>query len=500
MQDITQRQGWSALVHVFFSFLSKNRKASLGVAALLIAAIAILDWRIELNISLGTLYLFPMLIIGACLTGWQIALAATLCVFLNEQLDPFPWMMESGVPRIILTFTSYFGTALFVSEVTRRQRQTMHYARQIERESELRRQAEEQMQILIESSPAAILTIDSDGAVLLANSAAHQLLGLASGTLPGRHVADFLPEIAHVPSLSAGRPFRTVMQCRGRRNNGEMFVAGIWFSTYRTASGPLLTAIVLDASQDLRDREEFGLRQLMATTRILVGTVSHEIRNLCGAIRIVYTNLSRKRAVTDNEDFHALGTLVEGLEKIASIELRQSAEDRVCATDLQAILDELKIIIEPSMRESGTMLRWEVPPGLPEVWADRESLLQVFLNLTQNSERAMREQSRKELIVQAFVKDPSVLIRFRDTGPGVAIPERLFTPFQADADATGLGLYVSRALLRNFDGDLRHEPHAPGCSFVLELRSALKNEGAPVKHSSYEKDSAPLAGRPHPVS
>jgi len=112
----------------------------------------------------------------------------------------------------------------------------------------------------------------------------------------------------------------------------------------------------------------------------------------------------------------------------------------------------------------------------------------------------MREQSRKELIVQAFVKDPSVLIRFRDTGPGVAIPERLFTPFQADADATGLGLYVSRALLRNFDGDLRHEPHAPGCSFVLELRSALKNEGAPVKHSSYEKDSAPLAGRPHPVS
>src|SRR5438034_8392858 len=117
--------------------------------------------------------------------------------------------------------------------------------------------------------------------------------------------------------LARADRFGRSWQCRGRRNNGEMFVAGIWFSTYQTASGPLLTAIVLDASQDLRDREEFGLRQLMATTRILVGTVSHEIRNLCGAIRIVYTNLSRKRVVTDNEDFHALGTLVEGLEKIA---------------------------------------------------------------------------------------------------------------------------------------------------------------------------------------
>ena len=249
-----------------------------------------------------------MLIVGGCLTGWQIALIAAFCVLLNEQLDPFPWTTESGIPRIILTFIAYFGTGLFVSEVARSRRQAMQHLRRIEQESDLRRQTEEQMRILIESSPAAILTVDSDGSVLLANSAAYQLLDLASGTLPGRHVGDFLPELAHVPALSAGRPFRTVMQCRGRRNNGEIFVAGIWFSTYRTASGPRLTAIVLDASQDLRDREEFGLRQLMATTRILVGTVSHEIRNLCGAIRIVYTNLSRKSAATDNEDLKTFFT------------------------------------------------------------------------------------------------------------------------------------------------------------------------------------------------
>ncbi len=225
MQATTRQQGWNALVNIAFSFPARNRKASLGLAALLIAVIAFLDWQIELNVSLGVLYLFPMLIVGGCLTGWQIALIAAFCVLLNEQLDPFPWTTESGIPRILLTFIAYFGTGLFVSEVARSRRQAMQHLRRIEQESDLRRQTEEQMRILIESSPAAILTVDSDGSVLLANSAAYQLLDLASGTLPGRHVGEFLPELAHVPALSAGRPFRTVMQCRGRRNNGEIFVA-----------------------------------------------------------------------------------------------------------------------------------------------------------------------------------------------------------------------------------------------------------------------------------
>jgi two-component system sensor kinase FixL len=49
------------------------------------------------------------------------------------------------------------------------------------------------------------------------------------------------------------------------------------------------------------------------------------------------------------------------------------------------------------------------------------------------------------------------------------MPEKLFQPFQKGAEATGLGLYLSRAFVRSFRGELRHEPAASGCSFVIDL-------------------------------
>jgi signal transduction histidine kinase len=62
-----------------------------------------------------------------------------------------------------------------------------------------------------------------------------------------------------------------------------------------------------------------------------------------------------------------------------------------------------------------------------------------------------------------------VSIRVIDTGPGVAHPERLFQPFQLGADVTGLGLYVSRAIIRAYGGNLRYEKQDRGACFVVEL-------------------------------
>src|SRR5262245_57085155 len=88
---------------LFTLFLTKRRGTTLGVAALLTALIAFLEWQVELNISMGALYLFPMLMVGGHLAVWQNAAFAAFCVFLNEQLDPFPWTAGSGIPRLILT-------------------------------------------------------------------------------------------------------------------------------------------------------------------------------------------------------------------------------------------------------------------------------------------------------------------------------------------------------------------------------------------------------------
>ena len=119
--------------------------------------------------------------------------------------------------------------------------------------------------------------------------------------------------------------FRTEMQCRGvKSRNGDVFLANVFFSTYRTAQGPRLAALVVDASEQLREREETSLEQLMAGSRILVGAVSHEVRNVCGAIAMIYENLVRNGALKGNKDFEALGSLVETLNRIASLELKSS--------------------------------------------------------------------------------------------------------------------------------------------------------------------------------
>ena len=487
------------------SFLLRGSRGAVFLkAAVMIALIALADWRVEKDLPLGFLYLFPMLLVGSVLSRWQIVAVAACCTFLTEIFDAFQWRPEAGIPRDILIFAAFAGMGLFVYEIVRSRQITLQHLNLIQNESEARRAAEEQLQVLVETSPAAIFTLDSEGRVLLANDAAHRLLALAPSTLPGKSIRDYLPSLVNVPAPDDSHPsFRTVMQCRGQRQDGESFLADIWFSTYRTSVGSRLAAMVVDTSEDLRTREEFSLHQLLAASRILVGAVSHEVRNVCGAIAVVHENLARSGALAQNKDFEALGTLILALEKIAAMDLRQTA-NQAASVDLQALLEELRIVVEPSLRENYIELEWAIEPGLPVVWADRQSLMQVFLNLTKNSERALLNQPRREVSVTARVDQQRVVIRFRDTGCGVAEPDRLFRPFQQGAQATGLGLYLSRAMTRSFRGDLRYEPEAQGSSFIVELSPAI-SESMKDSYGTADPDlaggrSQSVPGQPQPVA
>jgi PAS domain S-box-containing protein len=449
--------------------LRGSAKAILLRALLMIAAIAVIDWRVEGNIPLGFLYLVPMLLIGSALERYQITMFAALCTVLTEIFDNYEWFAWAAIPRDILIFAAFVCAGLITFEVVRSRQTTMTHARRLESEMEARREAEEQLQVLIESSPAGVFTADSSGSILLANEAAHRLFDVEPGSLIGRRAHEFLPSLENLPALSRVRSaFRTVMQCRGRRTSGESFLADVWFSTYQTNAGSRLAAMVVDASEDLRSREELSLNQLLAGSRIMVGAVSHEIRNVAGAIAMAHANLSRSAAVVGNRDLEALGSLVETLEKIASMDLR-GRSGQASSVDLSSLLEELRIVVEPALNDRDIHLEWQIEPGLPPVWADRQSLMQVFLNLVRNSERALEESERRELFISARAVEQRVLIRFSDTGPGVAHPQHLFRPFQKEARETGLGLYLSRAFMRSFRGDLRYEPLGEGATFIVEL-------------------------------
>jgi signal transduction histidine kinase len=272
------------------------------------------------------------------------------------------------------------------------------------------------------------------------------------------------------------------MQCHGTRQNGEVFLADIWFSTYQTSVGARLAAMVVDISEDLRTREESSLHQLLAGSRILVAAISHEIRNVCAAIAVVHRNLSRSSYPENNKDFEAFGTLIRSLEKIAAMDLQKNS-DRATSVDLHSLLDELRIVIEPALDENEIRLIISAEQDVPEVLADRPSLMQVFLNLIKNSERAMRQQPHKELHITVETGNQQVFVRFLDNGSGVQNPADLFKPFQQRAESTGLGLYLSRAFMRSFQGDLRFEPTANGACFVVEL-SALGKGGSAIYESA----------------
>jgi two-component system sensor kinase FixL len=483
-------------MQLFSMFVWGTRRTTYLIAALMIGLIAFVDANTAAEIPLGFLYVAPMLVAGASLNRWEIGVIAAICAWLAEAFDAFPWGPNTGLPRDLLYFAAFFCMGLFMHEVARSRRLSAKHMRELQTEMTARRDAEEQLKVLVDSSPAAIITTSSDGCVLLANDAANRLFGLEPGTFPGRPIRAYLPSLINVPALDRNRQaFRTAMQCRGRKEDGEVFQADIWFSTYVTSAGPRLAAMVLDTSEDLRTHEESSFHQMLASSRIMMAAVSHEVRNVCGAIALVHESLSRSGKLAENKDFEALGTLVLALERIAALDLRQTTS-HAAGVEVQPLLDELRIVIESSLRDGGITSRWEIEDDLPPVWADRQSLMQVFLNLTKNSERAMEDQERKELTVSARREGSGAAIRFRDTGGGVAHPDRLFHPFQQDAHSTGLGLYLSRAFMRSFKGDLHYEPETGGSTFVVELSSASRES----KNDDYEQQHSDIADRrPQPV-
>jgi two-component system, LuxR family, sensor kinase FixL len=453
-----------------------NRTRMLAIAGLLIAAIAAVDWWATHYISLGFLYLFPIIIVGGFLSRKWIVLVALLCAFLQEAFSNLP--ESEAVIRLLFSSAGFVGTGLFISEMIRNRRIVLKHSEELEDQVKLRQDAEQQLRSLIESSPAAIVTIDSDGNVLLANEAAQQLLAPDASPLQGQPVRSYLPSLQTVLKTQSSRTFRTTLQCTGQRSDGEAFLAGVWFSTYATIAGTRLAAIIVDLSEDLRSREELSLDHLLKNTRILMSTVAHEIRNLSSAVLVVHKNLSRMKELETSEDFRALGGLIQSLERMSALELGSTSAQNGEVVELTSVLDELRILIESTYHESQINVQWDIQDPLPLVWADRYGLIQVFLNLAKNSQRAMSSTEKKILRIVACEQNGRLVIRFEDTGTGVASPENLFRPFQRGAKSTGLGLYVSRAIMRSFGGDLAHEPGSEGSCFAVVLPMHVAAEEA----------------------
>jgi two-component system, LuxR family, sensor kinase FixL len=212
----------------------RNRNKVLAISAAMIVAVAVVDWQTKPYLSLGFLYLFPIVLVSGFLPRWSIPLLGLMCAVLSElfsALDPKAAYIRLGFETLALG-----GCGLFAAELIRNRRLTL--------------EAQERLRILVETSPAAIVTVDERGFIELANGAAGELLAPRNGRLIGYPIAAFIPELHHALRLEEGPQFRASMQCRGHRGTGEAFQAEVWFSTYKEHAAPKLAAIIAEISEE----------------------------------------------------------------------------------------------------------------------------------------------------------------------------------------------------------------------------------------------------------
>jgi PAS domain S-box-containing protein len=261
------------MLHLDWIWERRNRAPVLVASSVIVVAIATVDWWTKPYFSLGFLYLFPIMLVAGVLPRWLIVFLGLACALLSERfsnLDPADAHIRLGFETLALC-----GCGLLTFEVVRNKRLSLA--------------AQERIRVLVETSPAAIVTVDERGFIELANQAATKLMSPHDGNLVGQPIAAFLPELHHALRPEEGPQFRSSMQCRGHRGNGEYFLAEIWFSTYKEGVTPKLAAIIADVTEeqaaangsapsfDQRERPSLSTREVDALRLVVQGLSNKEI-------------------------------------------------------------------------------------------------------------------------------------------------------------------------------------------------------------------------------
>ena len=134
-----------------------------------------------------------------------------------------------------------------------------------------------------------------------------------------------------------------------------------------------------------------------------------------------------------------LSGLVDALMGIASADLAGRSRSAVAPVSLTSVLGQLRVLIEPGWKECGGSVEFEVEPGTDRVLVDPAGLTQVFLNLANNSLRAVQECNQRRLRFRASRRGPEVHIVVEDTGTGIPRGRCCLSRFQRTALGSGLG-------------------------------------------------------------
>jgi PAS domain-containing protein len=194
----------------------------------------------------------------------------------------------------VIQISTFLVSGLLAARIERNRRTTEAQYKELQRQIVLRKEAEEQWTSFINTSLTAILTTDRRGTVLFGNRSGGRLFAGEDGAIiEGDNILSYMPFLV-LPDDTHGSQLmlRTMLEGRALRKDQSVFYAQVWVSCYQTSAGLRMSVIVWDGSEQRREYEELGLRQLLASSHILTGAVAHEIRNLSAAISLHHHALS----------------------------------------------------------------------------------------------------------------------------------------------------------------------------------------------------------------
>jgi signal transduction histidine kinase len=206
-------------------------------------------------------------------------------------------------------------------------------------------------------------------------------------------------------------------------------------------------------------QEELVRKERLATLGQLSSSVGHELRNPLGVMTnavyyLQHTLPDAKPKV--REYLQILDTQIRLSEKIVAdlldfARVRSPETARVAVSDL--VDDQLERVDVPD----AVRVERDLPGDLPAVAVDPIQVGQVILNVLTNGVQAMTPRGGGVLGIRARADQGLVRLTVYDTGPGVPPEhrEQVFEPlFTTKARGIGLGLSVSRSLIRANGGDL----------------------------------------------
>jgi PAS domain S-box-containing protein len=384
------------------------------------------------------------------------------------------------------------------------------------------RESEARYRLITEHIHDAVLLLDRQGRVVLANRRAEPLLGVAAATLPGRSLASLLGEVggrlvdARLP-LPPDGPAREPFELEVARPDGTRRWIGVSLAAIGAADEGLAgLAVLRDLTERKRAEEElaqqrealFRSEKLAAIGSLLAG-VAHELNNPLSVVMgqsVLIRELVGEGTVAARAD-----KIVQAAERCARIvrdflAVAQRYPQERRPLDLNEVAQAAVGSIAEGLRADGIELTLALDPALPSFAADRGHLYQAVANLVSNAHQVLREVSGARQLNVATRLDAAnglIVLDVADTGPGVPaeLRHRIFEPFfttRPTGQGMGLGLSLCQGVVESHGGRILYlERPGGGALFRVEL-PVMGTEGRVTATSAVGEDPTNLgpAGAP----